>query len=92
MARAQQKCKTCRFFNLMSEDRENGECRRHPPQVFMMAMPVGTPILGAPGKMNNQGVQIKFPAAWPGIKSFAWCGDYEGHVYHNPVLGQRKVE
>jgi len=80
MTARQRECKTCLFFNPMSEDGENGECRRHPPQSFMMAMPTGTPILGAPGKMNNQGIRIQFPAAWPGVKSFAWCGDYEGPV------------
>ena len=91
MATALRECKTCAFFNPLSEDGESGECRRHPPQPFMLAVPVGTPILGAPGKINNQGLKIQFPVAWPGIMSFAWCGDYKGPI-EKQVLKQFKGE
>lgn len=64
-------CRTCTSFKWT--EGKTGECRHDPPVPFMLALPTGPSLLGAPGKMNNVALQVRFPSSWPAVREEHWC-------------------
>ena len=73
-------CEVCRFFtpNEQANGEAVGDCRRHPPTVFMVAIPSGGAITRA-GQPQLMNMQMKFPAAWPFVQGGHWCGEFQLH-------------
>ena len=75
-------CETCRFFS--PDEQANGQaigdCRRNPPATFMIAIPRGPTAITRPGAVQSMNMEIKFPAAWPGVEGKHWCGEYKRQV------------
>ena len=71
MTAIQRACRNCTSFKWV--DGKMGECRHDPPVPFMLALPTGSPLLGTPGKMNNVGLKVVHPAAWPAVSENQWC-------------------
>jgi hypothetical protein len=69
-------CRTCKWW--ISQDKQQGECRRHAPQVTVILVPQPTSI-ASKGQPTMQPMPI---AAFPPIGSpdHLWCGEYEPSV------------
>ena len=71
----ERRCENCQFFKLV--EGRKGDCRRHPPTPFMLALPSSGPaILGANSRSSMTSLQVQFPAAWPVVMKDHWCGEY----------------
>lgn len=71
----ERRCENCVSYHKIEGGA--GECRRDPPVPFMLTIPSGPSILGAPGKMNSVGLQVRFPSSWPAVKDQHWCGKHQ---------------
>lgn len=74
----EESCETCRFFAPKdSNGQAVGNCQRHPPTVFMVAMPQGPSVLARPGSPQQVQVNMQFPSAWPFVQGKHWCGEFQ---------------
>ncbi len=85
-------CGNCRFYAAdpkgSNGQLKHGQCRYHPPRVFMVMVPQGP----APGVLANPqgGRQVQmapaFPAAFPAIDPELWCGK------HRPIISPEQLQ
>jgi len=68
-------CENCRYFRWGDEDREWGQCRRFPPQVFFA------------GRQHLELTQHE--SAWPTVGPRAWCGEFAPTLVKNPFAVER---
>lgn len=66
-------CNSCKCWNRVDGDR--GECRKNPPQTFL--------IPGAPRghiQMGQGQATITIQALWPPVQAAEWCGAHEPDI------------
>jgi len=71
-------CASCRWWvpPPMGAPNAIGQCRRHPPQVFMvLAQAPGTGRI-AQASPGPQAVIPQFPSAWPPTPPDGFCGEW----------------
>jgi hypothetical protein len=70
-------CYNCAAFTPGSREGQNGVCRRHPPQSFMLVMPEPPDSkLLIQGKTVQAGPQLMFPSAFSQLQPTEYCFDH----------------
>ena len=76
-----QMCQNCRHFSPHAVNGQTmGDCRRHPPTVFMVVGSQGPSVLARPGRPQMVNIDVKFPSAFPMVQEMHWCGEFERQV------------
>lgn len=64
------RCERCEYVQRVAGQEDSGECRRYPPQVTHLIVPVQANLLSKPS------VGINGFAGYPIVRLDQWCGEF----------------
>ena len=67
-------CVNCRYAARVADSQDQAECRRYPPQVTHLVVPVQANMLTKPS-MGINGF-----AGYPIVRLDQWCGEFQTNI------------